>query len=82
MDEEEWYSSQEEQRPLGPSATRNSDLAAITNRTLYVSLVNHVHTCLRIRTHGHTRQERVTGVGRSQDVWRGGVRNFGHAACS
>jgi hypothetical protein len=55
MDEEEWYRSQEEQRPLGPSATRHGDFTAITNRTFYVSLVNDVHTRLRIRTHGHTR---------------------------
>jgi hypothetical protein len=55
MYEEEWYRGQEEQRPLGPSATRHCDLAAITNRTLYLSLINDVHTSLRIRTHSHTR---------------------------
>src|SRR5882762_5727605 len=79
VDEEEWDSGQEEQRPFGPTAARDGDLAAITHGALYISLVNDVHTCLRIRTHGHTRQERVGRIARG-NVRSGGVRNLGDAA--
>jgi hypothetical protein len=61
MYEEEWNSSQEEQRPLGKSTPRNRNLAAITYCTFYVSLVHHINTALRVGTYCHTRQKRVTG---------------------
>jgi hypothetical protein len=79
MYEEEWYCSQEKQRPLGKSATRNSNLAAVTNRTLYVSLIDDVHTRQWVSTHCDTGQERVGRIARG-NVWRGGIWNLGKAA--
>jgi len=70
MYEEEWNSSQEEQRPLGKSTARNRNLAAITNCTFHDSLVHHFNTALRVGTYCHTESVHVD-VGPERDWnWR------------